>query len=115
MSCRSSVVGPTFVTEGADWGSFLLLPNGGRAWVHLMEGPCPTARDADLTDTGGSVGLQDDVGVWHQAPFESTISREQRFRASRHRPPRGEKWPGLTRGRAEPSAAADGGRDTGLR
>jgi hypothetical protein len=94
-------IGLNCVAEGADWGSFLLLLNGERGVVHLMEGPCLTARDPNLRAPGApSVKFQDDAGVWHDVPFEGTISREQGLRALRHWLPRGEKLPELTWRRA---------------
>jgi hypothetical protein len=93
-------VGLNCVAEGADWGSLLLLLNGERAWVHLMEGPCLTARDPTVSRSGAPVSFRDDAGVWHEVPFEDTIPREQGLRALRHWLPRGEKLPELVWGRA---------------
>jgi hypothetical protein len=106
-------IGLTCVAEGVDWGSFLLLLNGERAWVHLMVGHCITARDPKIRDTSASVSFLDDAGVWHQMPFEATLSREQGLCALRHWLPRGEKLPKLAWGSHEPSATPDGGRDAG--
>src|SRR5262245_27018713 len=44
------------VAEEADWGSFTLLLNGERALVHLLEGPCFTARDPNLHAPGAVPG-----------------------------------------------------------
>jgi hypothetical protein len=91
-------IGLACVAEGADWGAFLLLLNGERAWVHLMEGPCLTARDPEARGSGASVRFCDDAGVWHEIPLEDTISREQGLRALRHWLPRGDKLPELAWG-----------------
>jgi hypothetical protein len=90
-------IGLGFVEDGAGWGYFLLLLNGERAWIHLMEGPCVTGRDSKvaLADTR-PVRFRDDVGVWHEVPFKDTITREQGVQALRHWLPRGEKLPELT-------------------
>ena len=73
------------VSDDADWGSFLLLLCGERALIHLMEGPCISARDPSLVAPDASpVRFRDDAGFWHEAPFEHTISREQGLRALRH-------------------------------
>lgn len=72
------------VSDDADWGSFLLLLCGERALVHLMEGPCISARDPSLSAPGAApVRFRDDAGFWHEAPFEHTISREQGLRSLR--------------------------------
>lgn len=91
-------IGLSCVAEDADWGHFLLLMNGERAWVHLMEGPCRTARDPGVNGSRSLVTFEDDGGVSHKIPFEDTISREQGLRALRHWLPRGEKLPELVWG-----------------
>jgi hypothetical protein len=91
-------IGLGCVAEGADWGHFLLLLNGERAWVHLMEGPCLTAHDPSVSGSRTLVSFQDDAGVSHEIPFEDTISREQGLRALRHWLPRGKKLPELVWG-----------------
>jgi hypothetical protein len=94
-------IGLGCVAEDADWGHFLLLLNGERARVHLMEGPCLTARDPNVSGSRTLVGFQDDAGVSHLIPFDDTISREQGLRALRHWLPCGEKLPELVWGYAE--------------
>ena len=91
-------IGLGCVAKDANWGHFLLLLNGERAWVHLMEGPCLTARDPSVSGSHSLVAFQDDVWVSHEIPFEDTISREQGLRALRHWLPRGEKLPELVWG-----------------
>lgn len=90
-------IGLSCVAEGAGWGYFLLLVNGARAWVHLMEGRCVTAHDTNLgVKATPLVRFQDDAGVWHEVPFQDTITREQGIRALQHWVPHGEKMPELT-------------------
>lgn len=91
-------IGLGCVAEDAGWGHFLLLLNGERGWVHLMEGACLTARDPRVSGSRTLVSFQDDVGVSHEIPFEDTISREQGHQALRHWLPRGEKLPELVWG-----------------
>ena len=91
-------IGLGCVAEDANWGHFLLLLNGERSWVHLMEGPCLTARDPSVSGSRTLVSFQDDAGVSHEIPFEDTISREQGLRALRYWLPRGEKLPELVWG-----------------
>jgi hypothetical protein len=91
-------IGLGCVAEDADWGHFLLLLNGERSWVHLMEGPCLTARDPSVSGARTLMSFQDDAGVSHEIPFEDTISREQGLRALRYWLPRGEKLPELVWG-----------------
>ena len=100
-------IGLNCVADGADWGHFLLLLSGERALVHLMEGPCVSARDPSLgAPAASSVKFQDDAGFWHEVPFTGTISQQQGLRALRHWLPRGEKLPELEWGH-EPEAAPD--------
>jgi hypothetical protein len=80
------------VSEEADWGSFVLLLCGERALVHLIEGPCLSARDPSLgAGSGRMVKFQDDAGFAHEVPFEHTLAREQGLKALRLWLPRGER------------------------
>jgi hypothetical protein len=89
-------IGLNCIAEGAGWGSFLLLLSEERALIHLMEGPCLTAHEAGHRFSGApTVKFLDDAMVWHEVPFERTVSREQGLRALRHWLPRGEKLPEL--------------------
>jgi hypothetical protein len=85
-------IGLNRVIDDADWGHFLLLLNGDRAWIHLVDGPCLTGRDPNLRASAAQpVMFQDDAGVWHEVPYDGTLSREQGLAALRHWAPRGEK------------------------
>ncbi len=94
-------IGLGCIAEGADWGSFWLLLNGTRAYIHLLEGPCLTARDpSEVVRDGEVIQFPDDGGNWHEVAAANTVSRELGLRAVRHWLPRGEKLPELSWGRA---------------
>ena len=94
-------VGLSCIAEGAEWGAFGLFLSGGRAYIHLVEGPCLTARDpSEVVPDGGGVRFRDDGGNWHEFPMAETVSRELGLRAVRHWLPRGDKLPELSWGRA---------------
>jgi hypothetical protein len=87
--------------DGCDMGAFSLFVNGDRAWVHLVEGPCWTARDPSFRGkTRAAVEVLDDGGHGHLIPVRETISRCQGLEAVRHWMPRGEMLPELRWGRA---------------
>jgi hypothetical protein len=89
-------VGLGYVEDEADRGSFWLLVRGDRAFIHLMEGPCLSARDpAAIGGEDGTVAFRDDGGNWHEVPPKATVSREQGLRALRHWMTSGEKLPDL--------------------
>ena len=83
-------------SEGGDMGSFWLFLNGDRGWIHLIEGPCFTARDPLTTETSdAAIEFQDEAGFTHHIPLHDTVSREQGFAAIRHWMPHGDRLSGL--------------------
>jgi hypothetical protein len=97
-SAAQLVVGLTAVDpDGCDMGSFWLFLNGDRAWIHLTEGACFTARDpAAPRRTRAVMGFHDDGGNTHRVRLHDTVSRDQGLRALRHWLPQGERLPELS-------------------
>jgi hypothetical protein len=87
--------------DGGDMGSFWLFLNGDRAWIHLIEGLCFTARDPQATGRSQAiVEFKDDAGHIHRISTSDTVSREQGIEALRRWLPHGEKLPELEWDRA---------------
>jgi hypothetical protein len=97
QSAAQLVVGLTaFDADECDMGSFWLFLNGARAWIHLTEGACFTARAPGAAGRSrATVEFQDDGGTRHRIPLRDTVSRDQGLEALRRWLPHGEKWPGL--------------------
>ena len=87
--------------DGCDMGTFGLFLNRDRAWIHLTEGACHTARDSDFSPQDRTeVVFRDDAGREHRIPSHKTTSRDLGIKALRHWLPNGERLPELSWGSA---------------
>lgn len=79
-------IGMTALAEGdTDWGSFWLFLKGERAWVHLIEGMCRTARDPLLVTLAEElIEFVIDTGESIKVRLRDTLSRDQGLKALRH-------------------------------
>jgi hypothetical protein len=97
LSVPTLAIGVACVAEGCDWGTFTLLLTDRRAWVHLMEARCVTARVPSSGARDASrIRFLDDAGHPHEIPLADTVPREQGIQALRHWSPSGAKLPLLT-------------------
>jgi len=91
------VVGVTYICDDADEGSFWLFLNGDRGYIHLIDGPCYTARNPAFEGlTQGALNFRDDVGFGHEIELRNTVTRDQGFAALRHWMQGGEQLAELT-------------------
>jgi hypothetical protein len=82
--------------DDCHWGSFWVFLTHLRAWIHLMEGPCLTARDPTLSDSSIEEEFLIDNGDSKQVPYRDTLSREQGLGALRVWMSEGKKLDELT-------------------
>lgn len=85
-----------FDEDDCHWGSFWVFLNHLRAWIHLSEGPCLTARDRALSDSSLEEEFLIDNGDTKKVPYRDTVSRTQGLRALRVWMSEGKKLAELT-------------------
>jgi hypothetical protein len=91
------VVGVTYVYDEGGEGSFWLFLNGDRGYIHLIDGPCYTARNPAFEGlTQGALTFRDDVGFPHEIELRNTVTRDQGLAALRHWMQGGEQLSELT-------------------